>query len=182
MSERPKRGISCQGLDAAFDVEEGRVSNLILEARMLQARQRPDEAASKYAEVAPIQERLADICDQKGLVEKAWVHRFDAVRAWALAGNYLAAITVGNALLSRPELPERLRQRIQEYTQSLRDRRTCWSAELASPSAGRNGNGTATVVRDPETGQTYLKVPLPEPEMVEPTLRAVGTALEGLRK
>jgi hypothetical protein len=139
MSERPKRGISCEGLDAAFEAEEARAGNLILEAQMLQARGLADEAARKYADVAPLDERLAAICEQKGLVEKAWVHRFDAVRAWALAGNYLAAISAGDALLSRPELPERLRQHVREYTQLLRSRVAQWAAEASSLGSRVNG-------------------------------------------
>jgi hypothetical protein len=182
MSQTPGRGASLEGLDAAFDAEEARCGNLIIEAQMLQAQGRPDDAAARYADVAPIEERLGAICEEKGLREKSWIHRFGAVRAWALAGNYLAAIALSDALVARPDLPERLRQRIQEYTQSLRDRRDRWSAELASPGAAKNGNGPATVMRDPATGETYLKVPVPEPELVEPALRAVGTALEALRK
>ena len=36
--------------------------------------------------------------------------------------------------------------------------------------------------RDESTGQTYLKLPLPEPELMERTLQAVGTLLEGFRR
>jgi superfamily II DNA or RNA helicase len=56
--------------------------------------------------------------------------------------------------------------------------------------AGANGNGTANrqepkagsaVVRDERTGETYLKVPLPKPEVLEGVLKSVGALLESLR-
>lgn len=55
-----------------------------------------------------------------------------------------------------------------------------------------NGNGTGTgnasaavpslVQRDERTGETFLKVPMPSPEVLEQCLRAVGALLEGLRR
>jgi hypothetical protein len=144
MSETARRGISLQGLDAAFDAEEARCGNLLIEAQMLQAQGKADAAAARYAAVAPLEEHLGAVCEEKGLLDKSWVHRFGAVRAWALAGNYHAAITAGDALLNHPQLPERLRQHVQEYTQSLRARRDRWAAELAVPVGG--------VVPDPQTG------------------------------
>jgi hypothetical protein len=52
---------------------------------------------------------------------------------------------------------------------------------------GRNGSpdgtgGSPRVVRDEHTGESYLKVPLPQPEVLENALKAVGALLEGLRK
>jgi hypothetical protein len=38
------------------------------------------------------------------------------------------------------------------------------------------------VVRDERSGETYLKVPMPQPEVLEQALRAVGTLLESLRR
>jgi len=49
--------------------------------------------------------------------------------------------------------------------------------------AARPGGGSAAaVVRDERTGESYLKVPLPQPEVLENALKAVGALLEGLRK
>jgi superfamily II DNA or RNA helicase len=60
--------------------------------------------------------------------------------------------------------------------------------------AGATGNGSAggggprssaaspLVVRDERTGESYLKVPLPQPEVLENALKAVGALLEGLRR
>jgi hypothetical protein len=182
MPKPTRRGISCQGLDAAFEAEEAQSSNLIIEARMLQAHQRLDEAAGKYAEAAPIQERLGEICEEKGLLEKAWVHRNSAVGVWALAGNLHRAIALAEAMLARPELPDRLRHHVQNYTQVLRSRRAQWTIEASSSRAGANDHGPITVEHDPYTGQTYLKVPVPSPELVEPALKAVSMALESLTR
>jgi hypothetical protein len=130
MNEQQKQGISRQGLDSAFDAEETTKSNLLLEAQLLRAQHQPDEAASRFAEVAEIEQRLAAVCESKGLLDKAWVHHFSAVSCWAQAGNFHEAITRGDELLAHPDLPDRLRQRIQEYTQALRLRRAQWSADL----------------------------------------------------
>jgi superfamily II DNA or RNA helicase len=55
--------------------------------------------------------------------------------------------------------------------------------------AARNGKvgaaqsgGGAAVVRDERTGESYLRVPLPKPEVLENALKAVGALLEGLRQ
>src|SRR5262249_27986393 len=135
MSEQRKRGISCAGLDAAFEADEAQASNLILEAQLLQARQQLDEAAARFAQAAEIEERLGDICETKGLTEKAWVHRFSGVRCWALAGNFHDAIVLADAVLAGPNLPERLRRRLREYSQEIRLRRAKSSAGLATVSA-----------------------------------------------
>jgi hypothetical protein len=131
MSEESKGGISCEGLDQAFDAEETRKSNLLFEAQVLRARQQTEEAAARLAEAAAIEEHLAEICEQKGLLRKSWVHRFGAVCAWAQAGNIHTAISSGEKILARPDLPERLRHHIDDYVQDLRRRRAQWSKELA---------------------------------------------------
>src|SRR5205809_582651 len=73
MSQQPARGISRQGLDAAFEAEEARKSRLILEARLLREQQQDEGAADRFAQAAEIEERLSDICEAKNLVEKALV-------------------------------------------------------------------------------------------------------------
>jgi superfamily II DNA or RNA helicase len=61
--------------------------------------------------------------------------------------------------------------------------------QLAGAAGGGAGKGGAAqpgagaaVVRDERTGESYLKVPLPQPEVLENALKAVGALLEGLRK
>jgi hypothetical protein len=135
MSGQDQHGINVRGLGAAFESEEALKSNLILEAQLLRAREQPDEAAAKLARAAEIEEHLAEQCETNGLSDKAWVRRFSAVCCWAQAGNFHTAMNLGSELLARPELPERLRQRVKEYTQSLRSRRAQWSAALVGAGA-----------------------------------------------
>jgi hypothetical protein len=139
MSSMAEQSISRQGLDTSFDEEEIRKSNLLLEAKLLRAQRRHDEAASRLADAAEIEEHLGEICEAKGLLEKSWVHRISAVGAWAMAGNIHQAIILGEALLARPELPKRLQQHVQPYVESLRQRRAQWSEalELAGTNEGR---------------------------------------------
>lgn len=132
MNQQPARGISRQGLDAEFEADEARKSLLILEAQLWREQQQEDEAAAKFAQAAVIEQRLGNICEAKGLVEKSFVHRFSAASCWAQAGNFFHAIVLCNDLLVRPDLPDRLRQRIHDYAYTLRDRRAQWYAEFVS--------------------------------------------------
>jgi hypothetical protein len=119
------------GLDAAFVADEIRKSNLILEAQLLREQARLDEAACKFAEAARIEESLSQRCTAQGLIEKSFLHRFSTLSLWAQAGNFYQAIALGDELLASPALPERLRRRIQTYTNTLRVRRAHWYEELA---------------------------------------------------
>jgi hypothetical protein len=104
----------------------------LLEAQLLRAQRRTDEAAVRFAQAAKIEERLGEICRARGLSTESWMHRFSAVGCWAQAGNFHEAITLGEELLAEPDLPPPLRQRVEEYTALLRCRREQWSVELAS--------------------------------------------------
>jgi hypothetical protein len=93
-------------------------------------RRAPDEAARKFAEAAQIEESLSQRCAAQGIIEKSFLHRFSALRRVG-AGAFYQAIAFGDALLASPALPERLRQQIQTYTNTLRIRRAHWYEELA---------------------------------------------------
>jgi hypothetical protein len=131
MNQQQTHAISRAGLDAAFETDEARKSGLILEARLLREQARADEAARKFAEAAQIEESLSQRCAAQGLAEKFFLHRFSALSLWAQAGAFYQAIALGDELLGSPALPERLRQRIQTYTNTLRIRRAHWYEELA---------------------------------------------------
>lgn len=120
MNETLQGGISREGLDAAFDAEEARKSNLLLEAQSLVHQGRAEEATVRLAEAAAIEDRLAAICEDKNLLRKSWVHRFGAICAWAQAGNMYTAIASGERMLAHPDLPERLRLEVSKYVQNLR--------------------------------------------------------------
>ena len=128
---KPTQAINRAGLDATFEADEARKSNLILEAQLLREQMRADEAARKFAEAAQIEESLGQRSAAQGLVEKSFLHRFSALSLWAQAGAFYQAITLGDELLASPNLPERLRQRIQTYTSALRVRRAHWYEELS---------------------------------------------------
>ncbi|HXG64893.1 MAG TPA: hypothetical protein VNO70_07275 [Blastocatellia bacterium] len=138
MSQQPPHGISREGLDATFEAEEARKSNLLLAAQLLRD-QKQEEAAAKFAQAAAIEERLSDICAAKGLTEKAALHRFSAASCWAQAGNFYRAIELCDDLLARADLPDRLRQSVQHYGDTLRLRRAQWYAELELETMGSRG-------------------------------------------
>jgi len=56
--------------------------------------------------------------------------------------------------------------------------------QVSGASGGRGGQSAARslVQRDERTGESYLKLPVPQPEVLEQALRAVGALLESLRK
>ena len=130
MNDPVRRGIDCQGLDAAVEADERLASEAILKARLLHDQQHSDEAAREYALAAGVELRLAEACEARGLSDKAWVHRFGALRSRALAGNIHDAIALGEESLARPDVPAALRQRLREYVELLRIRRAQWSADL----------------------------------------------------
>lgn len=135
MNQQQAAAINCAGLDTAFETDEARKSSLILEAQLLREQARDDEAARKFAEAAQIEESLSQRCATLGLNEKSFLHSFSALSLWAQAGAFYQAIALGNELLSSPTLPERLRQRVQTYTNTLRLRRAHWYQDLAKATA-----------------------------------------------
>jgi hypothetical protein len=139
MSQQPASGIQRHGVDAPFEAEEARKSNLILEARLLREQQQDEAAADRFAQAAEIEEQLSDASQAKGLTEKARVHRFSAASCWAQAGNFYRAITLCDDLLAQSDLPARLRRRIEEYVRTLRARRAQWYAGLVLETAGSDG-------------------------------------------
>lgn len=129
MSQASPHGIGRSGLDAAFEADEARKSNLILRARMLRDQHDDERAAQHFAEAAEIEERLSDRCEELGLVEKSLVHRFSAASCWAHAGNIYQAIGLCGELLAC-DLPGRLRRDIEDYAEALRRRRAQLYAQL----------------------------------------------------
>jgi hypothetical protein len=58
------------------------------------------------------------------------VHGFSAASCWAQAGDFHHAIGLCHELLAHPELPERLRHRVDAYAKTLCARRAQWYVEL----------------------------------------------------
>lgn len=135
MSRQTSQGISRKGLDDAFEQEEIKKSNLLLEALLLRAQQKDgDEVAARFAQAAKHEEHLGQLCEQQGLREKSFVHRFSAAGCWAQAGNLHQAITLHDELLEQADLPARLRKRIQQHLLTLRARRARLYEEAAMAS------------------------------------------------
>jgi hypothetical protein len=130
MNHQSSQGIIRAGLDAAFEMDEARKSNLILEAQLLREQGRDDEAVTSFAQAAQIEESLGQRCLAQGLIEKSFIHCFSAASCWAQAGNFYQAIALCDDLLAQPDLPERLRRRIRDYTHTLRIRRAHWHEDL----------------------------------------------------
>ena len=130
MSNPTGRGLSRQGVDAAFVADEAQKSHLLLEAQLLRAQQQAEAAADKLVEAAMIEERLRERCFTMGLREKAFVHGFSAASCWAQAGDFHHAIGVCQDLLAHADLPPRLRHRVDAYAKTLCTRRAQWYAEL----------------------------------------------------
>jgi hypothetical protein len=139
MTQQLPQGVSRQGLDATFEADEAQKSSLILHAQLLRQQHQDEAAATQFAEAARLEERLSDWCEAQGLVEKAVVHRFSAASCWAQAGDFYHAIALCDDLLARTDLPSRLRQRIADYAQTLRDRRAHWYEELVLETADQEG-------------------------------------------
>ena len=125
-------GIARVGLDADFDAEETKKSNLLLQAALLRAQNEEEQAVERYAEAAQIEERLAERCKAIGLWEKSRVHSFSAASAWAQAGDFYHALHLFAALQNDADTPSRLRDAIGRYTETLATRRRQWTAELAA--------------------------------------------------
>ncbi len=130
MDQLPPKGIPRRGIDAAFEADEARKSRLILEGHALREQKQHELAAAKFAEAATIEEQLAARCEELALSEKSLIHRFSAVSCWAQAGNFYAAIALGDELLARTDLPVRLREQAVKYVNTLRNRRSEWYHEL----------------------------------------------------
>jgi hypothetical protein len=130
MTDSVGRGLSRQGVDAAFSADEAQKSRLLLEAQLLRAQQQAEAAADKLVEAAMMEEQLRERCFTMGLREKAFVHGFSAASCWAQAGDFHHAIGVCQELLAHPDLPTRLRHRIAAYAQTLCARRAQWYEEL----------------------------------------------------
>lgn len=131
MNQHPESSNNSNGLAATIAAEEARKSNLILEARLLREQSRTDEAADKFAEAARIEESLGQHFAEQGQHEKANLHHYSAMSLWAQAGNFYQALALGDELLASADLIERLRQRVQSFSQTLRLRRARWHEELA---------------------------------------------------
>jgi hypothetical protein len=62
MNQPERHGVQRGGIEAAFEAEETRKSNLLLQVGLLRSQDNTEETASLCAEVAEIEERLSAWC------------------------------------------------------------------------------------------------------------------------
>src|SRR5438874_12669802 len=103
MSDYHGTDVLRRGLDSEFAADEARKSRLIIDGQQLRQEHR-EEAAGCFAAAAEIEERLSQGCEWKGLLDKAFIHRFSTASCWAQAGNFYRALSLSDDLLARPEL------------------------------------------------------------------------------
>jgi hypothetical protein len=100
---------------------QGQKSDLLLEAQMLQGMGRTEEAIARFAQAAPMEERIAAYREKTGEKELAARHLFSAAACWAKAGNLHNAILLFNALHDDPDTPGRLKVDALLFADRLRE-------------------------------------------------------------
>ena len=121
-------GISIKGMTPEWQAREGEKSNKMLRAWMLEEQGEADRAMTLFAEVAEEEEQIRDYCHSLGLFDKAYINAVSAAGCWARAGDLYRALQGYDALLNDPTLTPRMRNRVCELADKLRERRRQWSA------------------------------------------------------
>ncbi len=113
---------------------QGQKSTLLLEAQMLVATDSPDEAVERYAQAAPMEERIARYYARNKEKDLAALHRFSAAVCYMKSGSLRHALKLFEALGREQTIPRqykvdalflaaRLRQQqretLQAYGQSV---------------------------------------------------------------
>ncbi len=84
---------------------QGRKSSLLLEAKMLVATDSPDEAVERYAQAAPMEERIARFRARNGEKDLAALHRFSAAVCYMKSGSLRHALKLFEALGRETDIP-----------------------------------------------------------------------------
>ena len=113
-----------------YPEEENRKSNLLLQAALLRAEGREELAASRFAEAATLEEKLAQRADADGNVQRALRSQFSAASAWANAGDFHHALILLQVLEQRADAPEPLKVRVRAFAETLRVQRRQWHDKL----------------------------------------------------
>jgi hypothetical protein len=117
-----------------YPEEEGRKSALLLQAALLRAEGQEDLAATRFAEAATLEERLAQRADSEGDVLRAIRSHFSAASAWANAGDFHHALTLLQLLEQRADAPESLKAHVRAFAETLRVQRRQWHDTLQEAS------------------------------------------------
>jgi len=130
MTQDSPHSVSRGATGANFAAKEARKSELILWARRLREEGRAEEAATRFAESAELEDELGDHCEELGLNDKALVHRFSSASCWAQAGVFYHAIAQCEAMLAELHPQHRLYPRVRAFADTLRTRRSEWYSSL----------------------------------------------------
>lgn len=113
-----------------YPEEEARKSSLILQATLLRAEGQEEQAASRFAEVAALEEQLGRRADAEGNALRAVRSQFSAASAWANAGDFYHALSLLQLLEQRADAPEPLKMRAHTFAETLRVQRQHWQNTL----------------------------------------------------
>ena len=117
-----------------YPEEEIRKSDLLLQAALLRAEGQEELAASRFAEAAALEERLAQRADAQGEALRALRSQFSAASAWANAGDFHHALTLLQTLEQRADAPDALKSRAHAFAETLRVQRRRWHDTLQKAS------------------------------------------------
>ncbi|MBC8135189.1 MAG: hypothetical protein H8F28_04775 [Fibrella sp.] len=118
-----KQGMESPSLGKELDDLEIYKSNLLLYSMVDRAYERWDDVVAKFAEVAPIEERLAQACRDANLIPKMRTHQLSAASCWAKAGNFHRAVLLADEMLADPDLDDRYRERMEGLRARWKERR-----------------------------------------------------------
>ncbi len=121
-------GISVEGIAPEWAAKEVDKSNRLIRAHMLEEQGDVDTALSLYAQVAEMEEQIAEYSRSIGLQEKSWYDILSAAGCWAKAGDLYRALQHYESLLNDPTLSPQMRKVVHEFADKLRERRRQWIA------------------------------------------------------
>lgn len=145
-------GISIKGMSQEWLDKEAEKSNKMLRAWMLEEMGEADRAMTLFAEAAAEEEQIRDYCRSLGLLEKAYISAVSAAGCWARAGDLHRALQQYDALLKDATLTPKMRNRVCEIAEQLRELRRQWSAlRLQREHASKYGSEASVNPPEPVT-------------------------------
>ena len=117
-----------------YPEEETQKSKLLLQATLLRAEGQEELASARFAEVATLEEWLAQRAEADGDSLRAIRSHFSAASAWANAGDFHHALTLLQILEQRADTPELLKYRARLFAQTVQIQRRRWHDTLQEAS------------------------------------------------
>lgn len=123
-----KAGISVEGIAPEWSAKETEKSNKLIQAWMLEEQGEVDTALNLYAQVAEMEEQIAEYSKSIGLQEKSWFDALSAAGCWMRAGDLYRASQRCDTLLRDPALSPAMQKAVREFAETLQERRRQWLA------------------------------------------------------